>query len=164
MRQKFKIKGEVLETVVVLTDGAGIITIGAERFEVAEVMREGNKLRFTFQDRNYSFSVLNTPEALLITDGVSYHSFQCVEPGLEETGDEAGGSLTSKMPGTVLQCLVATGTLVTKGTPVLILEAMKMEHEICAAADGVVESYPFQPGDRVMPGDLLVNFTAAENS
>ncbi len=72
-----------------------------------------------------------------------------------------GGRLTSPMPGTVVRVLVEAGQTVAKDTPLLVLEAMKMEHTIAAPADGTVESLPFAVGDRVEEGVELVGFTAA---
>ena len=162
MRQKFRIDGEAVDTVAVLNDGAGEVTIGEEKFKVSGVERDGSELQFTFQGHSYSFSVLDSEGEVVLTDGISLHSFKRIEPGLEDIGEESGGELTSKMPGTVLQQLVEPGTEVSKGTPVLILEAMKMEHEVCVPSDGVVDGFPFKAGDRVMPGDLLVEFTPGE--
>ncbi|MDE0409522.1 MAG: acetyl-CoA carboxylase biotin carboxyl carrier protein subunit, partial [Alphaproteobacteria bacterium] len=45
--------------------------------------------------------------------------------------------------------------------PLIVLEAMKMEHTIAAPADGTVESLPFAVGDRVEEGVELVGFRAA---
>ncbi|UTI64747.1 biotin/lipoyl-binding protein [Paraconexibacter antarcticus] len=67
----------------------------------------------------------------------------------------AAGSLTSPMPGTVLRVLVEAGATVTAGTPLLVLEAMKMEHEIVAPADGVVGALPVAAGDQVAAGQVL---------
>jgi biotin carboxyl carrier protein len=63
------------------------------------------------------------------------------------------------MPGKVLQLLVTPGSPVEAGTPLLILEAMKMEHQVVSPADGVLNGYPVHEGQRVMPGDLLADFS-----
>jgi geranyl-CoA carboxylase alpha subunit len=62
---------------------------------------------------------------------------------------EAGGSLRAPMPGSVLAVLVQVGDRVTEGQPLMKLEAMKMEHTIRTAADGIVEAIYFRPGDTV---------------
>jgi acetyl/propionyl-CoA carboxylase alpha subunit len=67
----------------------------------------------------------------------------------------AAGSLTSPMPGTVLRVLAEVGAPVTGGQPLLVLEAMKMEHEIVAPADGVVGELPVVAGDQVQAGAVL---------
>ncbi len=62
---------------------------------------------------------------------------------------EAGGSLRAPMPGSVLAVLVTVGERVSAGQALLKLEAMKMEHTIRTAADGVVEAIYYQAGDTV---------------
>ena len=60
--------------------------------------------------------------------------------GVGGTDDGAGdGTLTSPMPGTVIALSVADGDRVEAGDPVLVVEAMKMEHTLRAATAGVVE-------------------------
>jgi 3-methylcrotonyl-CoA carboxylase alpha subunit len=81
-----------------------------------------------------------------------------LEAGLE---DEAGpGSLRSPMPGKVLEVLVSGGDKVQRGTPMIILEAMKMEHTIVAPADGTVTRINYAAGDLIDEGVDLVEFEA----
>jgi geranyl-CoA carboxylase alpha subunit len=65
------------------------------------------------------------------------------------TSAGAAGSLRAPMPGSVLEVLVKVGQTVSKGQPLLKLEAMKMEHTIRTAADGVVTAVYYAPGDSV---------------
>ncbi len=60
------------------------------------------------------------------------------------------------MPGTILDVKVSVGQNVTKGTIVAVLEAMKMENEIFAPADGVVASVNVSKGATVNADDVLV--------
>jgi propionyl-CoA carboxylase alpha chain len=68
-------------------------------------------------------------------------------------------SANSPMPGKVLKILVETGQKVSAGDPLIILEAMKMEHTMRAALDGIVESILVSDGEVVGPGQLLVQIT-----
>jgi 3-methylcrotonyl-CoA carboxylase alpha subunit len=68
----------------------------------------------------------------------------------------AGGRMTAPMPGKIVAVFVEENTAVVEGTPLIVLEAMKMEHTIKASADGVVERVPFSVGDMVSEGDELV--------
>jgi propionyl-CoA carboxylase alpha chain len=70
-------------------------------------------------------------------------------------------SANSPMPGKVLKILVETGQKVSAGDPLIILEAMKMEHTMRAVVDGIVESVLVGDGEVVGPGQLLVRITAA---
>lgn len=67
-------------------------------------------------------------------------------------------STAAPMPGAVLKILVAPGDVVAKGAALLILEAMKMEHQIVAPQDGKVASVNCKEGELVQPGVELVTF------
>ena len=60
------------------------------------------------------------------------------------------------MAGTVVGVLVESGETVRVGHPIVVLESMKMEHEVLAAATGTVRQVAVEPGDTVAPGDQLV--------
>jgi 3-methylcrotonyl-CoA carboxylase alpha subunit len=70
-----------------------------------------------------------------------------------------GGRLTAPMPGKVVSVLVGKGGAVEKGAPLLIIEAMKMEHTIAAPTSGVVEDVMYAVGDQVAEGAQLLVFT-----
>lgn len=71
-------------------------------------------------------------------------------------GEEAG--LLAPMPGKVIRVNVAEGDSVEKGAAILVLEAMKMEHEIRAPRSGRVLRLPFRVGDQVEAGSRLAEF------
>jgi propionyl-CoA carboxylase alpha chain len=67
----------------------------------------------------------------------------------------AEGSLVAPMPGAVTAVHVAVGDAVTAGQPLLVLEAMKMQHPVVAPASGVVRSLDVVPGAQVDAGMVL---------
>ncbi|MDH0365061.1 acetyl/propionyl/methylcrotonyl-CoA carboxylase subunit alpha [Comamonas aquatica] len=71
-----------------------------------------------------------------------------------------GGRLTAPMPGKVVSFAVQAGDAVTKGQPLAVMEAMKMEHTIAAPADGVVQELLYAPGDQVSEGAELIRIEA----
>ena len=73
-------------------------------------------------------------------------------------GGGAEGGLLAPMPGKVISLIAPVGAAVEKGAPLLILEAMKMEHTINAPAAGTVKAFRFVVGDQVGDGDELVEF------
>ena len=75
-----------------------------------------------------------------------------------DAGDSHGGGLTAPMPGKIVALLAQPGQKVEKGTPLLILEAMKMEHTITAPATGTVKAFCYAPGEQVADGAALVEF------
>ena len=78
--------------------------------------------------------------------------------GLDD--DAESGSLAAPMPGKVIAVMVEAGARVAKGTPLLVLEAMKMEHTISAPADGLVKDVRCAPGEQVLEGYELIAFEA----
>jgi len=75
-----------------------------------------------------------------------------------DAGDSHGSGLTAPMPGKIVALLAKPGQKVDKGTPLLILEAMKMEHTITAPAAGTVKSFCYAAGEQVGDGATLVEF------
>ncbi|KQO23872.1 3-methylcrotonyl-CoA carboxylase [Acidovorax sp. Leaf76] len=82
---------------------------------------------------------------------------------LAHAGESAaeGGRLTAPMPGKVVSFAVKAGDAVTKGQPLAVMEAMKMEHTIAAPADGVVQELLYAPGDQVTEGAELLKLAVA---
>lgn len=78
------------------------------------------------------------------------------------TGPAGGGELVSPMPGTVLALPAREGERVTASAPVVVVEAMKMEHAVTAGIDGVVTKLHVRVGDRVALGRSLATVTPAE--
>ena len=60
------------------------------------------------------------------------------------------------MPGKVLQVLVEVGQTVSAGETLMVLEAMKMEHRILAAAQGTITEIHFAAGEQVQQGSVLL--------
>jgi len=110
-------------------------------------------------------------DATVITAGRMRHVFlhgrswqlASVDP-LHYTGEGGGaeGGLLAPMPGKVIALLAEPGAKVAKGAPLLILEAMKMEHTINAPAAGTVKAFHFAVGDQVGDGAELVDFEPAK--
>jgi propionyl-CoA carboxylase alpha chain len=74
------------------------------------------------------------------------------------------GSLVAPMPGNVVRIEAAVGQEIAAGQPVLVLEAMKMEHQILAPADGRLTQIRVAAGDQVQAGDVLATVTAEDGA
>jgi biotin carboxyl carrier protein len=76
---------------------------------------------------------------------------------LESLGSVAGsGTVTTDIPGLVVEVKVRVGQRVHQGEPVIVVEAMKMQNELIAAVSGTVTETPVAAGQTVNPGDPLV--------
>jgi 3-methylcrotonyl-CoA carboxylase alpha subunit len=101
-------------------------------------------------------------ELTVIVDGAN-HVFTVVNPMAAVASEAAeAGRLTAPMPGKIVAVRVTPGQEVKRGAPLLVLEAMKMEHTITAPADGIVDRVRFAVGEQVDEGAELVVFKTAE--
>jgi 3-methylcrotonyl-CoA carboxylase alpha subunit len=102
--------------------------------------------------------VARWPGHVTVFDGAVGHTFQVPDPLARAEQALAGtGSLRAPMPGLVKVVRAAKGDGVAKGQPLLILEAMKMEHTIAAPHDGVIAEIAAE-GEQVSDGTVLVKF------
>ncbi|MGL5564734.1 MAG: biotin/lipoyl-containing protein, partial [Plesiomonas sp.] len=75
----------------------------------------------------------------------------------EQANEKAQGAI-APMHGIVVAVLIEQGQTVSKGQPLLVLEAMKMEHQLRAERDGVIEALQCKQGEQVSQGTVLVRF------
>ena len=89
----------------------------------------------------------------------AHHVLELHDPLLHEVEVETrGGGLAAPMPGKIIAVLVEEGAAVEKGAPLLILEAMKMEHTIMAPGKGTVARVHYRVGEQVAEGAELIGF------
>ena len=81
---------------------------------------------------------------------------------LDPSEQVASGSLLAPMPGSVVKVLVEQGQAVAAGDPVLVLEAMKMQHTVSAPTDGVVTRLGVTTGQQVAAGEVMAVVEGAE--
>ena len=100
-----------------------------------------------------------TGDDITILDGAEDHHLTFVDP-LAVTGEgaAAAGRLNAPMPGRIIALLSEPGRRVEAGEPLLVLEAMKMEHTIKAPVAGLVAAFRCAVGDQVAEGLELVVF------
>ena len=98
-------------------------------------------------------------------DGPGGHVALTVVPRFVDPADAvASGSLLAPMPGTVVKVAVEQGDAVEAGQPVLVLEAMKMQHTVSAPHAGTVTQIDVQPGAQVAAGEVLAVVEEAEET
>ena len=103
--------------------------------------------------KTLSLTVNGRPRTLKINDETDQLVKQL---GFSTVSAAANKNINAPMPGLVLDIMVAEGDEVSAGTPLLILEAMKMENVLKAEADGVVQSISVGKGDAVEKRQLLI--------
>ncbi|WP_371180615.1 acetyl-CoA carboxylase biotin carboxylase subunit [Xanthomonas sacchari] len=132
-----------------------------ETLEASGQLRDGRLSVFLGTQRVQADAVFAGTQLHLFVDGHGY-LFERHDPVAEadQPAVESGG-LTAPMPGRIVALLVAPGTQVSRGTPLLVLEAMKMEHTLQAPADGTVQGFRVREGELVGDGVALLDFEAA---
>ncbi|WP_182084364.1 acetyl/propionyl/methylcrotonyl-CoA carboxylase subunit alpha [Aureimonas sp. ME7] len=136
-----------------LTADGTVVSDGA----AVSVRRDGDAVAVGRDGRNTSLvAVARHGKAMLFGGGASstYHLLDA----LDAAGDPSGGGdvIAAPMPGVVTGLLVAVGDAVAAGDPMVVLEAMKMEHTLRAPRDGVVAEVLVEVGRQVEDGDVLV--------
>ncbi len=126
-----------------------ILAQGERRADaVLSIQLDGVRKQITVLDHGAEIAVFLDAEGWRLTE---------VDPLAAQAGeDPTAGRLAAPMPGRVTQLMVEPGTSVRRGQPLMVIEAMKMEHTVTAPADGVVEAVRFAPGDLVEEGAELI--------
>ncbi|RKP22343.1 biotin carboxylase C-terminal domain-containing protein [Syncephalis pseudoplumigaleata] len=125
-------------------DGALLASLGDQRFHT-NIITQGDKLH-VFDETGKRTLVMATPKYL------------------SSLSNEAAGSVKTPMPCKISQVMVVPGQTVKMGTPLVVLEAMKMEHVIKSPQDGVIDRILFAAGDLAGENKLLVTFKAEETA
>ena len=144
------------------TEDAWELTVGDNSYNVKgklvdsalQATINGYKSTFTFSDNDGVFTLFNKD---------THAKFSLISASLGDDNDDNGdANFSAPMNGTIVAHLVEKGVLVKKGEPILVMEAMKMEHSIIAPHDGAVEEFFFNPGELVDGGATLLSFSTKE--
>ncbi|HEY8130369.1 MAG TPA: biotin/lipoyl-containing protein [Thermoanaerobaculia bacterium] len=140
-----------------------------ERWLIADLVNAGPYLRSLRLEDGTQLSLIHdregTTHQISLDDSIIL--VELTDPlSLKRKGREdelgAGGTIRAMMPGRIVRVMVNKGDTVRKGASLLVLEAMKMENEIQAPADGVVDQVLVETGQTVESGAELVHIAPLE--
>lgn len=140
------------------------LTVGEKTYKVdgnlvdstLQATIDGYKSTFSFSDNDGVYTLFNKD---------THAKFSIISASLgDDSSDGEDANFSAPMNGTIVAHLVEKGVQVKKGEPILVMEAMKMEHSIIAPHDGSVEEFFFNPGELVDGGATLLAFSAKETS
>ncbi|MGZ3342784.1 MAG: biotin/lipoyl-containing protein, partial [Reyranella sp.] len=139
-----------------------IVQAGGQRAALALTERDGARFTVKLDGAVVRGDVVREGESFHVFTGGMHYTLQYSDP-LAHAGEleTEGGRLTAPMPGKIVALLAEKGASVDKGAPLVIMEAMKMEHTITAPANGTVEELLYAVGDQVSEGVQLLAFKAA---
>jgi geranyl-CoA carboxylase alpha subunit len=123
------------------------------RADKAKLQVNGHNVIAIYHSNHRTLHLALPKRSLTVTDltGLS---------AMEDVG--GGGTVVAPMHGLLLEILVKEGAEVAKGEKLAILEAMKMQHEILAEIDGVVETIAAKAGTQIAADDLIMEIKGSE--
>ncbi|MDH3061799.1 acetyl/propionyl/methylcrotonyl-CoA carboxylase subunit alpha [Achromobacter insolitus] len=156
--------GETRHATVARQGGAWTLDIGAGpqaflwRAHASANPNLAYGLRITLDGHESAGTVVLHADRAHVFGGAGVHVLDLYDPlaHSQDTQGDHGGGLTAPMPGKIISISVKAGDAVEKGQPLLVMEAMKMEHTISAPADGKVTEVFYGVGDQVTEGAELV--------
>lgn len=135
-------------------DGEDILVSGELEGDTLTVNVNGHRQKATLVVHDNDMSLYTTSKAL-------HFSEHTPDLGLDDQDDDVN-SFTAPMNGTVVKLLVQVGETIEAGKPLMIMEAMKMEHTLKSSSKGKVTEFFFQEGELVDGGAELLAFEADE--
>jgi len=154
------------EVLLPIPDGSTAAAVGGEGVPtefIIDVHGESYRVDITGvgvkgeNKRHFFLSIDGMPEEVVFEP---LNNFVVGGTGTQRKRATAPGDVSTSMPGNVVDVLVKEGDTVKAGQPLLVSEAMKMETEIQSPIAGTVKAVHVAKGDRVNPGEVLIEIEA----
>ncbi len=120
-------------------------------------MSDTNHIKLTMNGQSVSGIVAKSDDQIMVYYQGHNQQLKLIDYRFQEQADDQHiGTLNAPMPGLIISLTVEVGETVSVGSPLMIVEAMKMEHQIKSPKDGVVKALNYAVGDQVKDGDALL--------
>ncbi len=163
-RHEFIVNGEVVSTSAERIGDRTIVTVGDNTYTFIRLaanqyslLREGGRMDVAVVRVDERFYIDIDSQLL---DAREVVDDPTVIDDLDHSGEK--DKVYAPMPGKVVKLLVKQGDTVKPGQQLVIVEAMKMENPVVAAADGTVKAVNFKEGDQVDTEAAIIELTLAE--
>jgi geranyl-CoA carboxylase alpha subunit len=141
-----------------------LVALGNDKVEVSIEERSAGAVRFTALGLQQTARFVVRDRALHLDIGDSTSTIRETTLGAAGSARREGSArLVAPMNGAIVSVLAKPGDRIAKGQRIVVLEAMKMQHEIGAERDGIVGKVLVKPGDQVATRQLLVELEAEQN-
>lgn len=153
MKKQFIIDDEIVD-VNILEEGASFILFEfeGEEYSVALSNFHEGKMVLNLKGKNHEVIMSDSD---YVVEGEEF-KIEAPKRTRGKVKSHDSGQMKSPMPGKILKIFVNVGDAVEAGTPILVMEAMKMEHTIKASKNGVIEKIFFKEGEQIAGGVELV--------
>jgi biotin carboxyl carrier protein len=159
MKMQALLGDAVHDITIAREDGIFHVTVDGKKHEVDARRLDGHFYTMIMDGKSYEVSVECDGETCTVRHGAAEQRLEFADPG--RVGGVLGkkpdgpASIDAVMPGKVVRLLVAEGDEVEEGQGLLVLEAMKMENEVCAPKAGTVCGLAVEAGVAVESGQRL---------
>ena len=136
-------------------DNLDIVSLGNNDFHILE-NGKSHRIRieqFQKDAKTYKVNINGNDYSIQLKDG---YDLLIEKMGLNVLSDQKVGDVKAPIPGLVIDILAKPGEEISEGTPLLILEAMKMENVLKATGEGVIKNISVEKGSTVDKGQLLI--------
>ena len=135
----------------------GLTTTGGRKVSIDYGRRSAPSRRAvaTVEGQAFGFKELDDDAVVVFHQGAATRVEPWKAAGFVGGSAASDGALRAPMPGRIVAAPVKAGDAVSKGQPVVVLEAMKMEHALVAPFDGVVTEVNVAAGDQTTDGAVL---------
>jgi len=152
--------GEAFQDVgiTLLGNGTFCTSVGEDVTELSIEALGSGVVRVGCGGKIQQMKVVVSPTSVGVFNNGRCHTFAIRDTLAAAAGEQASGdAIVAPMPGLVKVATAKTGDQVEKGQPLIVLEAMKMEHTLCAPRDGIIAEVLADAGDQVTDGMVLVH-------
>ncbi|MCC5918291.1 MAG: acetyl-CoA carboxylase biotin carboxyl carrier protein subunit [Cryomorphaceae bacterium] len=161
------IETNINDTARIISGERNDLTINDKKVSLSQMPLGKNHFHYQIGNKSYDVRVVKNADKVmtLMVNGeilsIPYKTdldLMLEKMGLKDLLAAGNKEFKAPMPGMVLKILAKPGDEVKKGTPLLVLEAMKMENNIKAEGDGVVKSIEAKEGQSVEKNQILIHF------
>ncbi len=146
---------EILVGVEQTPDGVYHVDLGEQEM-LATARLDGSELFAELDGHSLRATVTTTRTAVTVHFRHHVHTFALPVPAHQADEEAAGGQLNAPINGIVVGVACREGQDVVRGETLMVIEAMKMQYNICAPENGIVRELLYQVGDQVMEGQPLL--------
>ncbi|WP_405240298.1 acetyl/propionyl/methylcrotonyl-CoA carboxylase subunit alpha [Lentisalinibacter orientalis] len=168
-RYRYELDGEPVDLAVSpAPDGTVAVAGAGGDWRLHILGREAHRARIAISDRMDDRIVdvlfhLSRPGFIHVSVDGRAAAFENLRESVAAAEEAGGGRVTAAMHGLITEIAVAPGASVTRGTRLLVLEAMKMQHEVRAEIDGVVTAVHCEAGRQVAADELILEIEPADD-
>ncbi len=165
-RYRYVLDGEAVDFAVSpAPDGATAVTAGDSAWRLRLLSRDGHRARIAIDDHVVDVLFhLSRPGVIHVSVDGRAARFENLRESVAAAEEAGGGRVTAAMHGLITEIAVSPGATVTRGTRLVVLEAMKMQHEVRAEIDGVVSAVHCETGRQVAADELILEIEPADET